>query len=81
MLHYAIASSLRVHGHSCWNGPVRSLDIPESQGRIGFKPLFCPRHRTAFLKFPPFFGDRQPKPFPGYFPECLDLSRMMIGKP
>ena len=30
MLHYAVASPLRVHGDSSWDGAERSLDRPEN---------------------------------------------------
>jgi hypothetical protein len=30
MLHYAVASSLQVHGDSSWDGSERSLDSPEN---------------------------------------------------
>jgi hypothetical protein len=30
MLHYAVASPLRVQGYRCWDGSERSLDSPEN---------------------------------------------------
>jgi hypothetical protein len=57
MLLYAVASPLREHGDSSGDGSGRSFDSPESQCSIGFQPVFCSHHRTAFSKFPPFFRD------------------------
>ena len=53
MLLYAVASPHPAHGDSSKDGSGRSLDSPESQCSIGFQPVFCSRHRTAFSKLPP----------------------------
>ena len=59
MLCYATLPSRRHFGctASSRHGSGRSLDSPESQCSIGFQPVFCSRHRTAFSKLPPFLGD------------------------
>ena len=62
MLLYAVASSHPVHGDSSKDGSGRSLDSPESQCSIGFQPVFCSRHRTAFSKLPSFFRDVYVRP-------------------
>ena len=48
MLHYVVASSLRVHGDSSQDGSERSLNGPENQCSIGFQPVFCSHVDYAF---------------------------------
>jgi hypothetical protein len=55
MLHYALASSLRVHDNSSQDGSERSPDSPENNVALGFQPVFCSQHRAAFSKYPSFF--------------------------
>ena len=43
MLHYAVASAVRVHGDSSQDGSERSLISPEIQCSIGFQPVFRSR--------------------------------------
>jgi hypothetical protein len=51
MLHYAVASPLRVHGESSRDGSERLLDSPENNGALGFQPVFI---RTIERRFPSF---------------------------
>jgi hypothetical protein len=50
MLLCAVASLLQVHGDSFRDGYGRSLDSPKGQWSIGFQPVFCSRHQTAFFQ-------------------------------
>ena len=40
MLHYAVASPLRVHSDSSKDGSERLLKSPDNQCSIGFQPVF-----------------------------------------
>jgi hypothetical protein len=58
MLHYTVASPLRVHGDSSEDGSEISLNSPETQCSIGFQPVFF---RTIKRRFPSFHHYSEPQ--------------------